>query len=233
MPASIQLSDLRTRVLERANMLTSAGVSSGFVSTAELNAVINSEGAELWELIASAFADQLTTSLSFTVAPGANTYVVDAAVYELQGVDRLEGTDYYPLDPCSLREARYASSRGSYVLGSRLRYHWAGTTLYYDRAVADGTYRLWYTPAYVDLVADADTVTWPNNWALACIVAGSAAILLAKEESDPSIQLGLKQQAMARIVTNAANRDVSGPQTIARIRNREDDTFEGQSWIGR
>lgn len=223
MPASTQLSDLRTRVLERANMSTSTGASSGFVSTAELNAIINTEAAELYDTIASAYSDYFTVNLAFTVASGTNTYAMDPTVFELVGVDRLEGTDYLPLTKCSLKEARYTSNRGPYYLGACLRFHWAGSTLYFDRIDASGTYRLWYIPQWVDLVADSDALVLPNNWAYAAIISGSAAVLLAKEESDPSVQLGLKQAATARIMAMAANRDVSGPDRIERTRNRGDD----------
>ena len=231
MPASISLADIRTRVLERANMLSSTGASSGFVSTAELNAIINGEAAELYEDVADSYSDQFTTSLTFAVASGTNAYAVDASVWQLVGVDRLEGSNFYPLDRCSLREVRHTSAM-IWNIGCRLRYHWASGTLYFDRVDASGSYRLWYIPEYVDLAADGDTLTYPNNW-FEYIFAGAAAKLLAKEESDPSVQLGLKAQAKARIMTAASNRDVSGPETVRRMHDEYDDFYGLGYWSAR
>lgn len=211
--AAISLSTIRTRVLERANM-----VGSTFVSTAELNAIINGEAAELNDLVIAAMEDDFTQNTTFTIT-GANTYAVPGTTLKIRGLDIQNGAGWTPLEKCSLRDVRYSGNAIAYRQCGP-RYHWALDTLYFDQLDASGTYRLWYIPEYVDLVADGDTIDYPQNW-IEFVISGSAAKCLAKEESDPSVQLGLKQAIKVRIQAMAANKDASGPDRIQRTRGRD------------
>ncbi len=205
--ATITLAELKARVLERANM-----VGSDFIATAELVSIINGEGAELHDTVVAAYADQLTTELEFSIANGSSTYDVAPEMYELRGVDFSVGDgDWLPLGHFQWNE------RGVYWGGT---FRLVGSKIYVTPAsMAPGNYRLWYVPEYVNLAADGDALTYPQGWCEA-IMAGSAAKCLVKEESDASVQLGLKQQAIKRIEGMAPNRDVSGPETIEFSRNR-------------
>lgn len=217
--ASITLANLRTRVLERANM-----VGSSFVSTAELNAIINGEGAELHDIVVGAYEDQFTTSLQFTISSG-NTYSLTSSFYKLRGLDIQEGGDWFPLQRYEWHN-RNRRTANSYHHAKEIRYRLVGSTLTLtpeDSAL--GTYRLWYIPGYTDLSADSDELAYPQNWH-EFVIAGAAAKCLAKEESDPSVQLGLKEAAKQRIISMAANRDAGGPERIERVRNRYADEEE-------
>lgn len=222
----INLDSLRDRVLERANMANSGGVGSGFIALPELDSIINGEAGELYDTVVGAYADQFTTSLLFTLAAGANAYAVTSAVYQLRGVDRQEASDWFPLRKSDWNGRGRSGSLALYSRWARdVEYRFVGQNILFTPTdAAAGSYRLWYVPGYVDLVAASDVLDYPSQWA-ECVIAGSAAKCLAKEESDPSVQLGLKSSLTQRIMGMAANRDAGAPDRIERVRNQAWDDF--------
>lgn len=221
MPSSIALSALRSLVLQRANM-----ENTEFVTTSELNSIINGEGAELHDLVISRFEDQFTINTTFTISPGSSTFDLTslpstAPFYKFRGLDYQVGnsSDWYPVHKFQWNSRDRRLSARQYFLVREIQYRLVGSNIVLTPTDgAYGTYQLWYIPAYVDLVIDADTLTYPQNW-YEFIVAGSAAKCLAKEESDASIQLGLKSAAQQRILAMASNRDAGAPERVERVRN--------------
>lgn len=213
---AIALSDLRTRILERADMLNSQ-----FISTAELNAIINGEGAELHDLVVSRFEDQFTTSLNFSITSG-NSYPLTSTFYKLRGVDFDDGNGQFNAIRKYDWAARNRRVAGGFWRSRTLSYRLVGSNLLItpdDQAL--GNYRLWYIPPYVDLVADGDLLDYPQYWH-ECVIAGGAAKCLAKEESDPSAQFQLKAAMQQRIMAMAANRDAGAPERVERVRRNYD-----------
>lgn len=214
--SSVALSTLRTAVLERTGNENNPGY-----STAELNRIINGEGAELHDLVVSRFEDQFTTNLQFTIASG-NTYSLASTFYKLRGLDRLESgsADWQEVAKFDFNDRNRRSSTGLWPVARNIRYRVIGSTIFLtpDDA-ATGTYRLWYIPGYVDLSADGDTLDYPENWH-EYVIAGSCAKVCIKEETDPSGHMAIKSGLKERILAMASNRDAGLPDRVLRIRNR-------------
>lgn len=225
---TMSLADLRAHALERADM-----VNTSFVSTSELDAIINGEGAELHDLVVTLFEDQFTTEFSFTLGAGVSTLALSslpagAPFYKLRGVDRSDGSDWF-----TLRRFEWASRNDGRTQTSvrprDVRYRLVGASLRLSPdASAQGDYRLQYIPGYVNLVAPSDVLDYPEQW-VEYVLAGTAAKLLAKEESDPGVQLSLKSAMRARIEKMGVNRDAAGPERVERIRDR-DRYGDGDDW---
>jgi hypothetical protein len=198
---------------------------SDFVGTAECNALINGEGAELHSLVVDAHEDQFTTTQSFTISSG-STYALSglpgtAPFYKLRGLDRDEGGgDWREVQRFGFDDRNRRASTGWGPYGRTVRYRLVGASLRItpDDA-ATGTYRLWYVPGWVDLASDSDTIDYPENW-YEYVVAGVAAKLVAKEEGDVRTHLELKDRIRARIQSAVLHRDAAGPERMTRVRNR-------------
>jgi hypothetical protein len=203
--AIVSLGELRSRVLERANM-----VGSSFVSSDEVRAIILGELGALNDLVVGAYDDQRTTSLEFTIPAGTTSWTLNAAIYKVRRLDKVDGSETSELPRFDWNSPQDIGST---------RYRLVGSTIQFS-GEAGGTYRVWYVPDSWSLVSDGDTLDLPYSW-LEYVIAGSAARLLAKEESDPSIQLGLQQQAKQRIESAAPSRDASGPERISRTRKTD------------
>jgi hypothetical protein len=213
--AAVSLATFRSRALERAHMENSL-----LASTTELNALVNSEAAELWDEVVSRFEDEKTTSLQFTISSG-NTYSPTSAVFKLCGLDFQEGSDWYAVPRFAFNERNRRAYRYGYRARER-RYRWIGSQIYITpEDNATGTYRLWYVPAYTALASDADTIDWPNGWE-EFVIDGVAALLLRKEGSlDIAAACMQRKEALrARIRAMAANRDLANANKIIDVHRR-------------
>lgn len=211
--SSITLANLRTASLRAADM-----ENSSFAGSAEVNRLVNARAAELHDLLVSRFEKQFTTSLQFTISSG-NTYTLTSAFYKVEGLDRDEGGGEWVAVRKGDWERRNRRASGrSWYRGRDVEYVVVGSTIYLTPTDhAEGTYRLWYVPQFVDMANDSDTLDIPQNWH-EYVVCGVAADLLAKEESDPSYWLGKLNALRDRILAMAANRDADGPMRIRRVR---------------
>lgn len=208
MPA-VQLVTMRDEARKRAKMEDSA-----FAPDADVDALINAEGAELWDILISRPTNPFTTSVEFTIASG-NTQAVPDELFSLRALDFKFGSEWIEVRRSTFAERNRSAVRGR----SRERYFdIIGPTIYITPAEAAlGTYRLWYDPAWVPLVGDSDTVTLPNGWE-EYIICGAAAQLLAEEESDPSFWEARKAKAEQRILAMTTERDKGAPRGIVDVR---------------
>lgn len=222
---SISLVNARLAVTDACNMPATAA-SGTFVTTSELNRVLNAQCAELHDLVVSRFEDQFTTSLTFTIASG-NTYTLAAGFYKLVGLDRDEGTnDWRRVRAFEWNARNRRVTNASWYRSREIRYRVVGTTIQLtpdDAAL--GTYRLWYVPQWTDLSADVDLIDFPQNWHEYAL-AGAIAHVLAKEESPNDHWLTQKAQLRARILAMAANRDADRPSAIRDVRRSYDYDYE-------
>lgn len=216
---SITATNLLTAAMRRADV-----ENSSFVGSAEGYALINAVGAEMHDEIVSRLGvDRMLTSTTATVSGGSNTFTIPAAVYIVRGVDRDEGGRWIPL-----RGAPW-DSRGRYASGNfwyrsnDIEYRVQGSTIYLTPVdSADGTYRIWYVPAWTEVTTGSDVIDYPNGWH-EFIVAGVAAKIAAKEESDPGPHLRDQEVARQRIRVMAATWNADQPMTIRRVHRRRDD----------
>jgi hypothetical protein len=216
------LSELKDRVLERADML-----GTQFIGQIELTAIINGEAAELHDLIVGRFEDQYTTSFDFVLAGtggiALNSLPLQAPFYKLRGVDYDVGSgEYLPLSKYEWADRGRKNNGRDPRFARHLQYRLVGGQLNITPLEqSDGNYRMWYIPGYVDLVGPNDDANFPQNW-VEYVIAGSAAKCLAKEESDVSVQLAIKASLRARIEAMAGNRDAGAPEVIERTRDRRE-----------
>lgn len=215
---TISLAALKLAILRRVDM-----VGSGFIDDDELVALINTQGAELHDLVVSSHVDRIATKATFTITttPTFDLTTISAPpFYEFRGLDRAEGTDWHEVTRFDFidRNRTTHGTRGPYC--RRVRYRLIGDLLYLTPTTdAAGDYRLWYVPEYVDLAADGDTMTFPMHWH-EYVINGVAEILLRKEESDASGPRNAKAEMKGRILAMAPQRDAAGPETMIRSRNR-------------
>lgn len=216
--SSITFANLRTAVRERADMVND----TDFITEAELGRIINGEAAELHDLVVSRFEDDFTISAEVTVSSG--TYALSglsasAPFYKLRAVDRSVGGQWSEVERFDFnRRNRTAAATG--YLGPDVQYRLIGTSLHFTPSdQAAGTYRLWYIPSFVDLSADGDTLSYPENWH-EMVIAGAAAKCLLKEESDAREHLAIKADVKRRIMAAATNRDAGASHRIQDVRGR-------------
>lgn len=223
---AVTLTSLRAQALERADM-----VNSDFIDISELDAILNAQGAELHDLVVSALEDQFTVQALFTIVSPAFTYALatlpsTAPFYRLRGLDRDEGGGRWgEVRRFDFNDRNRAGVGGNASYARTVRYRLIGGLLYLNpETSAAGDYRLWYVPGYANLVSSGDTLDYPQNWT-EYVVAGAAAWLLAKEESDASMQLRAQKALRERILTMAPARDAAGPERMVRVRNRPTDGY--------
>lgn len=211
---SITLTNLLAAVRSRADMVGSTFVDD----TTELTRWINEEAAELHDLVVSRFEDQFTILSSNLAVSSGNTISLSslaagAPFYKMRGLDVLDGK-WCEVAPFAFNER---NRTGSGLRG--IRYRLIGASIYLTPTdAATGTYRLWYIPGFVDLVNPGDTLDYPENWH-EFVISGAAAKALAKEESDPRVQQGLKEASRQRILASASNRDAGRRMRIEDVRS--------------
>ncbi len=213
------LSDIRTRIRERADK-----VNSQFVTNAELLSLINGSYAELWDLIIQSCEDYFTTTTTFTLTSSdSGVYALPAAFYKLRGLDYSIGGSYVTVPSYDWNARNDAVDIVNIQTGLDVSYRIMGTNLKIEpRDNATGGYQLWYIPAYTALSADADVINaqlTKQNWE-EYIVLDVAKKILDKEESNSDHLVQAKEILRRRINEFAANRDLDQPMRVSTSRNR-------------
>ena len=221
---SITLAQLRTAARQRADM-----ENSDFVTDSELNGYINSEIAELHDLLIQSYgADYFVSSATFSTVAGTDSYAISSNVsssfYKLKGVDILLNGDWYSAAPFNWNERnRFNDSSWGTVAGPNVRYRMVGGNLIFTPAPT-GVYsvKVWYVPVATKLTSDSDSYDDLNQY-FEYVVTGAAIKCLLKEESDVSALAAMKLDLRKRIIDSAANRDVDKSESIADIHAENDD----------
>lgn len=209
--ASPTLSDLRTRVRQRANMENST-----FVTDAEMNRYINySINMMRDKMIIKTGEEYFADSQNYTLVDGTEEYALPADFYkviscQLQG----DSTLFFPMKRFEYAEQN-EFARPLYNRASDIRYRIRGANLVINPATNVGgrVIRLIYVPLPPELSGDLDTLGGFNGWD-EYVVLSAAIKCLQKEEQDVS---DLKQELMimdARMDTMMDNRDHSQPARV-------------------
>lgn len=217
MPLTASLSDLRTAIRQRADL-----VNSQYITDAELNSMINNSMLELYDAVVSRYEDyNLVGPIQFTVSSvpdSGDAYTLPDDFYKLRGLDRQTSGQAGYWDTCrpynhlernhhnNAFVAAGAGTLGHFVTWYRI----LGQELYLlPYNTAPGTYRFWYTPFLAPLVQDTDTVpgymsgpAWHEYIIVDCV-----AKAYEKQEDDPSAFLMQKESLLKRIYDIAVNRD--------------------------
>lgn len=226
-----QLSDIILLIRQRSNM-----ENNFFVTDAELTTYINNSLAELDGVMATEYEEYRLSSFQAILPQDgvSNTISIPSNLFKLRGIDYVNtgqgGPPYYTLYQFQFPER----NRDNNTLGNimspwgkvRLSYRLADVGIIIQpQQQAGGTFQVWYTPKYIPLVQLTDTLTiqmdtqaWVEYAVVDCCVK-----ILNKQNLDPSGFMAEKQALHVRILSEAKNRDSSGPKRMANVRYQNDD----------
>lgn len=196
MSRTVTLSAMRDRILLRADMRN-----TGFVSTSELNTLINSKWADFREMLTmEGDTDLYLATATVNVTPGTELYSLPADFARMKHVSiRVFGNDTRPAEPYQLQEIDRFEVPG---LGA--------------------TATIYYLPVQTDLSSDSDTIEGWNGWEK-WIELAVAIELLNSEESDPTPLLAEKAEIEKRVRAAASQRDAGRPRRILDVSRRFND----------
>ena len=184
------------------------------ITASEWNGYVNNGYSALWDLVVQSFGDHFVTSADFAVVGGiaASTYALPSDFYILLGLDKdPTSSSRYPVPKFNWHERNATRTISYRLMGSVLRLEPAET--------CGGNYRIWYTPGYTALVADADAISaYVDQWSeYIKIYAGIKG--QAKEESDVTVLQGQLNALESRIKGIAAGaRDASSGGTVSDVK---------------
>jgi hypothetical protein len=219
---------LRTDAQTRADM-----VNSQFLTDAEWLSYINASAKELYGLLTQKYGDNYFVTLppySFVTDGSTDWYPLPSDFFKLLGVDLQISNapnGFATLKPFNMGERnKYAipNLQAFYGILTNLRYRVMGNRLWFiPRAASGQTMRVFYVPRVTELVLDTDVLDGVCGWEE--YVAVDAAIkALAKEESDTTQLERAKLALIARIESEAANRDAANPIVVA------DTAYQDSGW---
>ncbi len=228
---TITLLELRTGARQRADR-----EDSDFVTDSELTTYVNSEIAELKDLLIGAYdSDYDVQTIEFQTSgnvgnyalPNGTNYSAAPAFYKLRGVDvKLNNADWFSLRPFNFNERNKDLDAGWGIIGGpHLRYRLVGSNIMFT-PMPEGQYdvKMWYIPVATKLVADSDTLNDLNQYS-EYVMVGAAMKMLIKEESDITALASVKMDLRKRIVEMAQNRDAGQPESVSDIYAENDSYY--------
>ena len=239
MPSLVQLSALRSLVLQRANMESSpgSGIPDGLVSVTEVNGYINDSAAEFDDLLYMADQSSGRKSYSFSAPGGADManfpvgdhFAMPSDFRSLLGVDyALTGTNpsmWLDVNRCPFEERNKYTLRPLVVVPGVVpcRYYMeqfgqGATSTWYmvltPAPNASGFFRAWYRPIFAQMAVDTDSID-AVNWMQEYVVVDAAIKCLIKEEADVSTLMARKQELKNRVENMTKDRDAANPEKIS------------------
>lgn len=208
--ASVDLTTLRARVREMADMVGSTFVTDGANS---VDAWINEGLDEVYdELIALYGEDYFVTLSTFTTSNGVETVTLSPVPYKLLGVDLSFNGEWVTLERFNFAERN--AYRASVNNGELPRYRLENSATLRLLPAPQAAYsgRYWHVPQRTKLSAGSDAVDFPGNWEAYAVLC-AAIKCLAKEESDIGSLMALKQQEYARL-KKSVPRDAGEPEQM-------------------
>jgi hypothetical protein len=232
MPATVTLAQLRTRALQRVDM-----VNSGLVTTAEVNQLINVAGARLHDLLVCAYEDYYQTTTTFSLTAGKEYYDL---ISDLSLVDGSGNPTFYKMLEIFLTFgsgatlSRYKLRKfntneigllnnpqltPAYTIMPIVYWRLEGQRLYLEpiptSTPAGFNCELWYAPQYVQLINDGDLIDYGVVFGWDEFIVNDVAInLRLKEESDISGLLARQQDFERKLEAAAQGRDISEPGRV-------------------
>lgn len=228
MPSTTTLLQLRTQARQRADM-----ENSSFVADSELTTMINYELGDLYDLLVATYDDYFISTSNIAVVSGTEAYSLPNDFYKLRAVflrdsgqtqrwrlyrDDLQDFDNGDLDFYPTNQLRY------------MRYRILGSNIYFS-PIPNGsaTVQLFYVPEMTKLSADGDTISFsvPTQGWEQYVVAGAAARMLIKEESDPTGLLSEQARIKDKVIQMASNRDSANSDRMRDMNAR----FRSDRWM--
>lgn len=224
MPAPVTMTQLRTRVLRRADMVFPISPNPAFVDTVtggELDRYINEAAKEFYDLLLAAYGEDYfyASTLTTTVANVA-TVVLPSNFYKLLGVDATPAGAAHPiaLERFNWNERNQRPTLiGWDWLSAEPRYRLRGDLLWL-MPTPDAAYPITvhYVPTLADINDTTNQLDGINGWD-EFVVLRAAIKCLAKEESDTSALMAELGAAKDRIVSMAPPRDIDKPLRVVDV----------------
>ena len=220
MPTAPTLAELRDRVRRDTDYQNSDAVTD-----ADLTIWINDGLGAYHDLVVASYEDYYVSGpLEHVVSAGVSEIDLDSVIptfYKLRGIDYKLGTnDFYPLQRFNFNKRNdYRQSSGSFNRFGRVyrSYKVLGRKIILlPEDSAAGTYRIYWVPTYVPLVADGDTFNGENGWDKFVVLYASIEVKKTFEE-DVSVYMAQLASETKRIENMAPNRDLEGPTPVAQI----------------
>lgn len=217
--ALVTLSDLRTRVRQRANM-----ENSQFVTDAELTIYVNQAIADLRDkMISKVGEDYFADEEIYNLLTGVESYALPSDFYKILYVE-VKGDDgyYYKMRRFEVSERNFGASPINYYIPD-IRYRLRANNIVFtpQNLIGGREVKMTYVPIPAELSNNSDTLQGYNGWETYVIVY-AARMALVKEESDTS-QLDAELMKLdARMEAMADNRDQSNPSRVWDSQRRRD-----------
>lgn len=185
MSFSRTLAQLKTSVQVRGQLENSADITGSV-----LTEIINDALIETHDLVVEKWADYHTTSSTFALTPGVDTYSCDTFstahdFYKLRKLELAVGTRWMRLLPHDLDASHLYVGNGS--TSKRYRYRIQdGSIVLVPTPSAVDTVRMYYVRAAPQLTADSDSVTFKVAAEQKLVLAIAWRDVLDRQELDPS-----------------------------------------------
>jgi len=228
----VNLTELRTLTRQRADQ-----ENSQFVTDTELTRYLNNSWGELYNLIIENFNDDyFTTSNTFSLASGTDTYDLPSDFYKSRGVDLVvSSTESVPLRRYNWAQ-RTRNSVTVYARDYRYRIQ-KGSIVFTPAPSSNDSIKLWYIPSPKRLLSKTTTAitrgsttmwtTGSHEFVVGDTITGqgflatdyndSAIKMQVKEEQDVTGLMVQKNQLVERIITESQNRDAGEPQVVTDV----------------
>lgn len=207
-----------------------------FVSDAELTSYINNSLAELYGILTCDYEEyNLYNFISILPNDGvSNVIPVPSNFWKLRGVDYQNlgqgNPQWFTLYAFQFPERNQSNNILNNIVSPwgklKLSYRVADNgILIQPMTQAQGTYQVWFTPKFQPLVLTTDLLTiqmdtqaWVEYAVVDCCIK-----IFNKQNLDPTGFMTEKEKLHIRIISEAKNRDSSGPKRVANVRYQNDD----------
>jgi hypothetical protein len=220
---SVTLADLRSRVLEKAEMVSGTFIGGVVGGGTELRSLINDAGVELHNILGSKNQDYFTnpSATTFTLTGSANLYALPSDYKSMRGLDyQVSGNDWTEVRRFQWEEReRWSDSSGVAAWNATPRRYTVMSNTVYMVPVngCSGNYRFWYRPRYTRLVAETDAIPSVMEEYDEYLVLHAAIRCADKDQMDTSSFQAELARIAARIDVEMSNADSSEPEMLSEV----------------
>ena len=201
------LLEVRERMLQRAGLEHN----QDFVTTVEVNALINLKYKELYGLLARNGLLRAETPYDIT-ANGASSYSLPDDHWATLAVFRLDGNV-----PIYLGRHDHRLRTSSVRVGLASSYRVVGFDIEFDPRPSSGTYTVVYIPIPAELTADTDELDGVLGFEEYIVVAGAIALGIKDKVNVDDLRIDLRE-IKERIIDDAKAAEMSENPTVQNVR---------------
>ncbi len=197
---------------------------STFITDEEITELYNIELAELWGHLTQGSGQPFFRSqTTIAVTSGIALYALPADYWQSQEVNGSLNGVSFPMDSFGPREHGRIQNRNYAIFNSPVKYRIQAENIEFQPASQTFTVTLYYTPTCPELtgtfdakgkfVSSTSTFQGFNRFEAAAIY-GVVATIKAKEDTDPTYYVNLKERIYRQIDSLAATRDAANPERV-------------------